>query len=815
MWAVILLISALVFSVDLAMPLGVAAGIPYVGIVLFGLWLHGKWDVWVLAAIGSVLTLGGYFLSPEGGLHWVVLLNRALALCVIWLTAVLLRLDRSSARKLAETRAEMRESRDHLDVEVRDRTRELELVNTGLQERLAERDRVEYALKSSEESFRRLAMQSPESVLVHDGKRNLFANDAALRVFGAKNMDEMLSVNLGELIPEDRREDFQERVRTMLEGPTHYELSETVLHRLDGSEFNAERAAASTLWDGKPAIQVIIRDISERAREVKQIREAHARLERELKTKAGELEQVTQDLQARMSERDMVESALKNSEETYRRLVEQSPEAVLVHDGEQCLFANDAVVRIFGAKNREEVLSAHPMSFIRERDKKRIQEQRKQMLEQNGASEPSESVLLRIDGSEFNADRIAAAVMWDGRPAIQVILRDITERTRAEEALREAKENAESANAAKSRFLAAASHDLRQPIQALNLFVYSLARKTRGDREVEELIDNIRMSSEVMSNLLNALLDISRLEAGVVQAEFHQFSVCEVLRDTETTFALHAQNLGVELRVVPSSVMVHSDSALLERIVLNYVSNAIRYTREGRILVGCRRRGDMLRIEVWDTGIGISEQELSRVYEEFYQIDNPARDRSKGLGLGLPIIKRTAELLGHEIGARSVPGKGSMFWVEAPVVEFVSPAWPVDDAAPEVDDFVAEGRVLVIDEDDAVLVGMEQVLSEAGFEVVAVRTVSEALESLGPAPELIIADYRLSDPESGIQAIERIQRAIGAEVPGIIITGDTAPERLREAVEGGFRLLHKPVNPDALLEAIGETLPEPSPELVS
>ncbi|NQU70911.1 MAG: PAS domain S-box protein [Rhodospirillales bacterium] len=497
----------------------------------------------------------------------------------------------------------------------------------------------------------------------------------------------------------------------------------------------------------------------------------------------------------------------KQSAEMFRLLVEQSPEGVVVHEADKIVFANQAAIRLFGASTLDEFIKIHPIDLIRDEDKPEVLERRRQVLEDGRVFSAIQTIIRKLDGSEFFAERYAARVLWNGRPAIHFIVRDITHRTQTEMALREAKESAERANASKSRFLAAASHDLRQPIQALNLFVHSLGRKAKGNEEIEELVGNIRLSSEVMSGLLNALLDISKLDAGMVDPEIEDFPIETVLDDVSNTFLEHARAKGLELRVVSSGAVVKSDPTLVRRIIYNYVSNAVRYTDSGRVLLGCRKVGDMLHIEVWDTGPGIPESEQTQIFEEFYQLENPARDRSRGLGLGLAIIKRTAVLLGLEIGLRSVPGKGSMFWFATPI----SPehAIAVAEFVPPQSSTVNSGKIILIEDDAIVLRGLEEVLLGAGYDVVATESAEEALTHLRGAvvpPDLIIADHRLGFEVTGIDAIGVLQDEFGDDVPAIIITGDTAPDRLREASEGGHVLLHKPVAPELLLKIVAQEM---------
>src|SRR5271163_3066601 len=249
---------------------------------------------------------------------------------------------------------------------------------------------------------------------------------------------------------------------------------------------------------------------------------------------------------------------------------------------------------------------------------------------------------------------------------ILLAIEDITERKHAAEALEAAKRQAEQANLGKSRFLAAASHDLRQPLQTISLLHEILARKVK-DETTLRLVGRLDETVSTMSSMLDTLLDINQLEAGIVRREMVDFPVNAVLEHLRTQFTFHAAAHHLGWRVVPSSLGVHSDPHLLEQMIRNLLSNAVKYTNKGKILLGCRRRGDKMRIEVWDSGIGIPEEELEAIFGEFHQLDNPARERSKGLGLGLAIVERLADLLGHAVDVRSRPGKGSVFAIEVPL----------------------------------------------------------------------------------------------------------------------------------------------------
>lgn len=369
-----------------------------------------------------------------------------------------------------------------------------------------------------------------------------------------------------------------------------------------------------------------------------------------------------------------------------------------------------------------------------------------------------------------------------------------------------------SANQAKTRFLAAASHDLRQPMHALGMFISQL-RDMISFPEARRIVDHAELSVAAMESLLNALLDISKLDAGILTPKFEDFPVAVLLGRMENSFGPSARAKGLSFRVMPCSAWVHSDPVLLERILMNLVSNAMRYTERGGIVIGCRRRGERLRIEVWDSGSGIPQDKQREIFQEFFQLANPERDRTKGLGLGLAIVERLARLLNHRLDLASMPGKGSVFAIEAPRVEggLATDAAPAMQASPSALDNVF---VLVVDDEAMVREGMRGLLTGWGCHVVTAASGEEALARLEEherIPDLIISDYRLPDNETGIEAIQRIQASLPVEIPAVLISGDTAPERLTEAKASGYHLLHKPVQPAKLHTLLSRVLSESNP----
>jgi signal transduction histidine kinase/DNA-binding NarL/FixJ family response regulator len=365
------------------------------------------------------------------------------------------------------------------------------------------------------------------------------------------------------------------------------------------------------------------------------------------------------------------------------------------------------------------------------------------------------------------------------------------------------------ANLAKSRFLAAASHDLRQPLHALGLFVAQLDGKV-GTAEGREVLARINSAVLAMDDLFNALLDVSKLDAEVLKPNLRRFPIQTLFRRLETTFAGAAREKELLLRVVPSTAWVSSDFILLERIMMNLASNAVRYTDCGGIVIGARRRGSTVRLEVWDSGSGIPNDQLQNIFAEFYQIGGPQTDRGGGLGLGLAIVERLCSLLGHRIEVTSTPGRGSRFAVSVPLapadVAFLEPAAPV----PAIDEPCRGKQVLVIDDDAMVLAGMRGLLVSWGCHVATAGNDQAALAALAghKPPDLIISDYRLPAGKTGFEAIARLREAFGMAIPAFLISGDTAPERLREAAASGFHLLHKPVPPNALRAMVSQLLRE-------
>lgn len=396
-------------------------------------------------------------------------------------------------------------------------------------------------------------------------------------------------------------------------------------------------------------------------------------------------------------------------------------------------------------------------------------------------------------------------------PLILLAIDDITERKSATAALEAAKREAEHANIAKSRFLAAASHDLRQPLQTLSLLQGLLARKTTNVAAME-LLGRLGEGLDVMAGMLNTLLDINQLDAGVVQTKMSRFPIDGILERLGTEFHYHTQARGLSLRVIRCGLAVRSDAHLLEQMIRNLLSNAVKYTSEGRVLLGCRRRGDKLRIEIWDSGIGIPQAQLHAIFEEYRQLGNAARERSKGIGLGLTIVQRLGDMLGHIIDVRSVPGKGSMFSIEVPIAVVADrPAEPqFSDRSKIAANTVAGNTIMIVEDDPATREVLHLLMDGEGYRTQTFADGGKVLEAAARGgsirPDLIVADYNLPGPLTGAQLVGRLRQAAGRSIPAIILTGDISSETLQEISRQGCRRLSKPVPAAILIRLIHDLL---------
>ncbi len=368
--------------------------------------------------------------------------------------------------------------------------------------------------------------------------------------------------------------------------------------------------------------------------------------------------------------------------------------------------------------------------------------------------------------------------------------------------LAEEKRIAERAMVAKSRFLAAASHDLRQPLHAMGLFLSAL-RKREEDPQNKCIVEDMTKSAEALNSLFNSLLDVSRLDAEIIEFNPVHVPASRLFDALRAQFVQQAAEKNLHLNITTDSQILYCDVVLLERVLRNLLSNAVQYTNSGSISLYCTQHSnDTIRITLMDTGLGIPEEFTEDVFSEYYQVNNPERDRNKGLGLGLSIVRRLCELMGVPLHMESEEGEGTVFMLDVPRGKASN---IVEQARPAAEALAVNSCVLVIDDEVQVLQSMRHMLEGWGCEVMLAESARDAIRVVALSdsiPDILITDYRLSGDSTGIDAVASIRVALECLVPAIIVTGDTSPERLKEVKDTGLQLLHKPVHPDELREVV-------------
>jgi two-component system CheB/CheR fusion protein len=391
---------------------------------------------------------------------------------------------------------------------------------------------------------------------------------------------------------------------------------------------------------------------------------------------------------------------------------------------------------------------------------------------------------------------------------VVITFTDVTERKHTAKALQATKREAELANIAKSRFLAAASHDLRQPLQALTLLQALLGLSVTGEK-APRLVERLGQTLDAMTGMLNVLLDINQIEAGVVQPHPVDFPINAMFGRLRDEFSYQAQSQRLNLRVRPCTSSVHSDPRLLEQMIRNLLANAMKYTKTGRILLGCRRADQHIIIEIWDTGIGIAETELHAIFDEFHQIDNAARERSKGLGLGLSIVQRLGALLDHDIGVRSQLGKGSVFSIRVPRAPTPAAGNLVKLGDESAGIPTRQGKIIVVEDDPEVRDLLELLLTNEGHIVRKAEAGEAAIALVAKGairPDIVLADFNLPGALDGLSVIAAIRDVLNQPVPGIILTGDIATATQARIAASDCAQLSKPVKSHELIAAIKRLL---------
>ena len=384
-----------------------------------------------------------------------------------------------------------------------------------------------------------------------------------------------------------------------------------------------------------------------------------------------------------------------------------------------------------------------------------------------------------------------------------------TVRALMEDELRQAKIDADAANLGKTRFLAAASHDVLQPLNAARLFTSALAQQQHSETTTQ-LIENLDGSLKAAETLISAILDISKLDAGALEPNLSHFSLATLFENLNSEFTLLAQEKNLTFKLVNCQRTVHSDPQLLRRILQNFLSNAIRYTQQGKVLLGCRCEGNSLRIEVWDTGVGIPEDKLSEVFEEFRRINNPKHSKVDGLGLGLAITERIAHILEHPLNVRSWPGKGTVFSINVPLGDTQKAVKQQPEGRGWIRSKGLEGvNILVIDNEPSILDGMTALLQGWSCNTLCATSGAEAIAALQAkdfTPDIILMDYHLDDSLTGTMALKELASLWTTPVPAVVITADRTDEVQEEIRQSGARHLNKPIKPAALRAMINKLI---------
>lgn len=418
---------------------------------------------------------------------------------------------------------------------------------------------------------------------------------------------------------------------------------------------------------------------------------------------------------------------------------------------------------------------------------------------------------LRKDGSEFPVEISLSPAVDEDRTLAVAAIRDITDRREIQNALREAREAADRANDAKSRFLATASHDLRQPLQALSLLNGTMRRMVKEGPLTEALAQE-EQAIGAMSRLLNTLLDVSKLESGAIKPEITDFKVAALFAEMRTEFAALAANKGLRLEVEECADRVHSDPSLVGQVMRNLLANAIKYTREGRVRLRCQHDEALVRLEVLDTGVGIPPAELARIYDDFYQIGVSANTSRDGYGLGLSIVSRIVELLQLKLDVESEVGKGTVFALSLPASQSTADVRASSTEAATAKATAAAAvrvHVLLVEDDVRVRKASRMLLKVEGYDVTTAGSLSEAVAAAkaNPGIRLLVTDYHLGADETGVQVIAALRGQLGASLPAVLVTGDTSSAVHDLESDSKLRVASKPINPDQLLALLSELVP--------
>ncbi len=503
-------------------------------------------------------------------------------------------------------------------------------------------------------------------------------------------------------------------------------------------------------------------------------------------------------------------NSLDDSEAYFRNVLESAPDAMIIIDDQgKIAIVNAQVEKMFGY-GRQELLGREIEALLPDRLREKHVSHRGEYLRDprlRPMGEGLDLIAKRKDGSEFPVEISLSPFRTGGRGFVSSVIRDVTERKRMEDEIIAARREAERANKANSAFLAAASHDLRQPVQALSLLNGALRRTIKDERALE-MIDSQQHSLTAMTNLLNSLLDISRLDAGAVSPELEEFPIRRLIDRLSDEFARQAQHQGLEFSALSCDSIVSSDPNLLAEIIQNLVSNAIRYTDKGSVKLECVENEGRCRIDVTDTGIGIDEDQLEAIFGEFHQCKASGASK-EGFGLGLAIVKRLADLLHLEIDVVSDIHKGSCFSITISTLAGTVAARDDEVRHTMGDEALAAGLIVLIEDDVNVANAWGLLLEGEGFRVATAASATEAraiMKHLDESPALLISDFHLLDGSTGVEAVSVIREFFAEQIPAFIVSGDTSKVVKESRLLDNCTLMSKPIDTNRLLAAARQAI---------
>lgn len=493
-----------------------------------------------------------------------------------------------------------------------------------------------------------------------------------------------------------------------------------------------------------------------------------------------------------------------DSDAFFRNLLESAPDPMIIADDSgRMVLVNQQAMRLFGYE-REEMIGQPVELLLPDSLRRSHVDHRKSYIDDPVLRPMGEGVNLVArckDGREVPVEISLSPIITNSVRYISSVIRDVSVRRQMEADLVAAREAAERANKANSAFLAAASHDLRQPVQALSLLNGALRRTVKDERALA-MVEHQDASLTAMTNLLNSLLDISRLDAGAITPEWEVFPMQRLIDRLSAEFGRQAHAKGLVFVSESCDAVVRSDPNLLAEVVTNLVSNAIRYTDKGEVRMACSKQDGHCRLQVSDTGIGIADDQLEEIFREFHQCKSPGSSK-EGFGLGLAIVRRLTNLLEHPVEVRSDPGKGSRFTVTLPIVADTSKR--PDDVAVDADSSEgASGLVILIEDDVSVANAWGLLLESEGYKVATAASAKEAkalIDHIDEPPVLLISDFHLLDGSTGVQAVSLIRNFYEFEIPAFIVSGDTSKVVKDARLIDNCTLMSKPVDTARLLLA--------------